>query len=318
MKALCLDGGGLSLRDVAPPVPGPGEALIRVAMAGICNTDLELARGYMGFTGVLGHELCGVVEACDDARFIGRRVAGEINIACRSCELCKQGLGRHCQARTVMGILGKDGCFAEYVTLPLCNLHSLPQQMPDELACFLEPTAAACEILEQITVLSRDRVAVLGDGKLGLLVAQVLAQTGCELTLIGKHARKLELAKTCGIATCSAADVARKSFDVVVEATGSNQGMAFAIELTRPRGTIVLKSTYHGGVKLDLAPLVIDEISVVGSRCGPFTPALVALDNGSVKPLAMIDAVLPLSQAVSAFEHAARPGSLKVLLDMRG
>jgi threonine dehydrogenase-like Zn-dependent dehydrogenase len=318
MKALCLDAGVLALRDRAPPVARSGEALIRVAMAGICNTDLELARGYMGFSGVLGHELCGVVEACDDARFVGRRVAGEINIACRRCELCKQGLERHCQARTVMGILNKDGCFAEYVTLPVCNLHRLPDGMPDELACFLEPTAAACEVLEQITVLPRDRVAVLGDGKLGLLAAQVLAGTGCELTLIGKHEGKLERAAKCGIATCMLVDAARKAFDMVVEATGSREGMALAIELTRPRGTIVLKSTYHGAVALDLAPLVIDEITVVGSRCGPFAPALVALGTGAVNPIPMIDAVLPLSEAVSAFELAARPGSLKVLLDMRG
>jgi threonine dehydrogenase-like Zn-dependent dehydrogenase len=316
VKALVLDHGQLALRDVPPPDRQPGEALIRVSMAGICNTDLEIAKGYMGFSGVLGHELCGVIEAADDARYIGKRVAGEINLACRACELCKRGLPRHCERRTVMGIAGKDGCFAEYVTLPMRNLHLLPDAMPDRRACFVEPTAAAFEILEQVTVMSRDRVALLGDGKLGLLVAQVLEQTGCELTVVGKHPRKLELLASRGIRSAELGSLQRKSFDVVVEATGSRDGLRAAIELTRPRGTLVLKSTYHGTVELDAAPLVIDEMTVVGSRCGPFERAIAALGGAIIDPDAMVDAVVPLSQGVTAFERAAQPGVLKVLLDM--
>ena len=312
-----LDSGRLALRDRPTPVAGPGEALIRVAMAGVCNTDLEIARGYMGFSGVLGHELCGVIESCPDVRFIGRRVAGEINLSCGACELCARGLARHCPKRTVMGIAGKDGCFAEYVTLPMANLHLLPDELSDERACFVEPTAAAFEVLEQVMVLGRDRVAVLGDGKLGLLIAQVLESTGCALTLVGHHASKLELARNAGIETADIASLARKSFDVVVEATGSPSGLRAAVELVRPRGTVVLKSTYHGKVEFDAAPLVIDEITVVGSRCGPFERAIPALASGLVRPDALIEAVIPLANAASAFERAAQPGALKVLLDMR-
>jgi threonine dehydrogenase-like Zn-dependent dehydrogenase len=318
MQALVLENGRLAVQERPVPLPGPGEALVRVLMAGVCNTDLEIAKGYMGFSGVLGHELCGVVEACaEQPRLIGRRVAGEINLACRTCELCARGLTRHCPHRTVMGIAGKDGCFAEYVTLPVANLHVLPPAIDDVRACFVEPVAAACEVLEQITVMPRDRVAVLGDGKLGLLVAQALATTGCALTLAGKHDRKLRLARDRGIATAALADLPRKAFDVVIEATGSPAGMHAAIELVRPRGTIVLKSTYHGKLVLDAAPLVIDELHVVGSRCGPFEVAIPALASGAIRPEDMVDAVLPLSQAEAAFERAAEPSVLKVLLDMR-
>lgn len=318
MQALVLDGGRLAVRERPVPTPGPGEALIRVAMAGICNTDLELARGYMGFSGVLGHELCGVVEACEDQRLLGKRVAGEINLACRRCELCARSLHRHCPNRSVLGIAGKDGCFAEYVTLPVANLHLLPDAISDERACFVEPAAAAFEVLEQLTIVPRDRVVVLGDGKLGLLVAQVLAAAGCTPTVAGKHARKLALAQARGIATAALSDLPRKAFDVVIEATGSPAGMHAAIELARPRGTIVLKSTYHGKLELDAAPLVIDELTVVGSRCGPFEAAIPALASAAVDPDPLIDAVLPLAQAEAAFARAAEPGVLKVLLDMRG
>jgi threonine dehydrogenase-like Zn-dependent dehydrogenase len=318
VKALVLDGGRLALCDRPIPVAGPGEALIRVAMAGVCNTDLEIAAGYMGFSGVLGHELCGVIESCPDPRFVGRRVAGEINLSCGSCELCARGLARHCLQRTVMGIAGKDGCFAEYVTLPLANLHLLPDALSDERACFVEPAAAAFEVLEQVMVMSRDRVAVLGDGKLGLLIAQVLDTTGCALTLVGKHAHKLALARQAGIATAELGALGRKSFDVVVEATGSPAGLHAAIELARPRGTVVLKSTHHGKVELDTAPLVIDEITVVGSRCGPFERAIPALTSGLIRPDELIDVIVPFTDAESALARAAQPGALKVLLDMRG
>jgi threonine dehydrogenase-like Zn-dependent dehydrogenase len=317
MKALYLDAGQLSVRDVAPPAPAADEALIRVAMAGICNTDLELSKGYMGFSGVLGHELCGVVEAAPDARLIGKRVAGEINLACRRCATCLRGLYRHCPARSVLGIAGKDGCFAEYVTLPVANLHVLPDALPDELACFVEPAAAAFELLDQVTPMPRDRVAVLGDGKLGLLAAQVMATTGCEVVLAGKHERKLERARAFGITTCPAHELAPKSFDIVVEATGSPEGLAQAVALTRPRGTLMLKSTYHGKVAFDAAPVVIDEISIVGSRCGPFPVAIDGLVSRAIDVSGLVDAVLPLEQAVTALRRAAEPGVLKVLLDMR-
>ena len=317
MKALVLTGGRLSLRELPEPVPGPGEALIRVAMAGICNTDLEIAKGYMDFSGVLGHELLGVVEACEDPRWANRRVAGEINLACHHCELCARGLARHCMQRKVLGIVGKDGCFAEYVTLPVSNLHLLPDTLSDTRACFVEPVAAAFEILEQVTVMPRDRVAVLGDGKLGLLVAQVLETTGCALTLVGKHARKRALAERRGIATAELGSLPRKAFDIVVEATGSPSGMRAAIELTRPRGTVVLKSTYHGRLEVDAAPLVIDELTMIGSRCGPFERAIMALAGGTIDPDPMVDEIVPLALAQGAFERAAQPGTLKVLLDMR-
>jgi threonine dehydrogenase-like Zn-dependent dehydrogenase len=317
MQALCLSDGVLGVRELEPPQPGPGEALLRVRMAGGCTTDLEIAKGYMGFAGVLGHELLATVESAADPRLLGKRVAGEINLACGRCETCARGLGRHCPARSVLGILRKDGCFAEYVTLPLSNLHVLPDALSDELACFVEPTAAAFEILEQRPIAPEERVVVLGDGKLGLLIAQVLATTGCALTLVGKHEPKLALARARGIATAALDELKRKSFDVVVEATGVAQGLRAAIELTRPRGTLVLKSTYHGALELDAAPLVIDELCVMGSRRGPFAPAIEALMERRVDPGAMIAASLPLRRGVEAFALASQPQTLKVLLDMR-
>lgn len=318
MQALVLDSSGVAICDVDEPEPARGEALVRVRMAGVCNTDVEIAKGYMGFSGVLGHELYGIVVKCMDARWVGKRVAGEINQACGDCEMCRRELGRHCPGRSVMGILQKDGCFAEYVTIKTENLHALPRGLDDERACFVEPTAAAFEILEQVQVSPGDRVAVLGDGKLGLLIAQVLASTGATPTLVGKHERKLALAKKHGARTSDLASLQTKSFDVVVEATGSAAGMESAIQLTRPRGTLVLKSTYHGNLELDAAPVVIDELTIVGSRCGPFAPAVEALTSGRVDPSGMVDAVYPLRDAERALEHAQEPGVLKVLLDMRG
>jgi threonine dehydrogenase-like Zn-dependent dehydrogenase len=317
LKALQLERGSVALRDARVPEPGPDEALVRISLAGICSTDLEIAKGYMGFAGVLGHELCGVVEACADRAWVGRRVAGEINLACGRCPTCARGLARHCPTRTVLGILGKDGCFAEHVTLPIANLHALPDALDDVRACFVEPTAAAFEVLEQVPIRADDRVAVLGDGKLGLLTAQVLQTTGCALTLVGRHARKLELAAARGITTSAAADLPARSFDVVVEATGSADGMKLAVGLLRPRGTLVLKSTYHGMLTLDAAPIVIDELTLVGSRCGPFERAIPALASGAIDPSPLVDAIMPLADGVAALERAAQPGVLKVLLDMR-
>lgn len=317
MLALAVTEGGVAWVERPLPVPEPGEALVRVAMAGICNTDLELARGYMGFSGVLGHELCGVVEACGDARWIGRRVAGEINLGCGGCELCGRGLARHCPKRAVLGILGKDGCFASHVTLPLANLHALPDALPDERACFVEPTAAAFEIIEQVPLGPRDRVLVVGDGKLALLIAQVIATTGAALTLIGKHDGKLAVARALGVAVAERSELDRKSFDVVVEATGSPLGMQDAIGFARPRGKIVLKSTYHGPLTLDAAPLVIDELTVVGSRCGPFAPAIAALATGAVRTDPLVSSIVSFNDALTGFTRAGAAGTLKVLLDMR-
>lgn len=301
---------------MAAPRPGPDEALVRVKVAGICNTDLEIVRGYMSFEGVLGHEFVGVVQECSDPSWLGVRVAGEINLACQRCALCQRGLARHCPERTVLGILGKDGAFAEYVTLPIVNLHRVPEALSDRAACFVEPIAACFEILEQVRVQPEERLAVLGDGKLGILAALVLQSQGLSPVLVGKHADKLARARQLGVQTAIAADLPRKAYDVVVEATGSPSGMQLAIDLVRPRGTLVLKSTYHGPLSLNAAPLVIDEISLVGSRCGPFSPALAQLAGGKLKPEALIDEVFPLHAAEQALERAAQPGVLKVLLSM--
>ena len=317
MKALVLDSSGVTIAERPIPTPKADEALVRVQMAGVCNTDVEIAKGYMGFSGVLGHELYGVVVDCDDASWMGKRVAGEINQACGHCEMCARGLGRHCPTRTVMGILGADGCFAEYVALKKENLHLLPDELDDERACFVEPTAAAFEILQQVPLTSDHSVVVLGDGKLGLLIAQVLAATGCNPTLVGRHERKLALARAKGVRVSELSALAPKSADVVIEATGSAKGMEAALHLTRPRGTLVLKSTYHGSVELDAAPIVIDELTLVGSRCGPFEPAIDALRRKAVDPRSMIDAIYPLARATEALQYATEPGVLKVLLDMR-
>jgi threonine dehydrogenase-like Zn-dependent dehydrogenase len=317
MKALCFDGM-LAVRDVPAPEPGPGEALVRVRMAGICNTDVEIARGYMGFTGILGHELVGEVVSAPDASLVGRRVCAEINLACGRCDRCAQGLGRHCPTRRVLGILGKDGCFAEHVTLPVANLQEVPEGLSDEQAVFAEPLAAAFEVLQQVAVDPDARVLVLGDGKLGLLVAMVLAQTGADVVQVGKHEPKLAIARKVGVRTSLPADLTDTAFDIVVEATGSPAGLAMALDRIRPRGALVLKSTFHGKPEVDTARIVIDEIHVVGSRCGPFPPALRALAQARIDPTPLIHATRPLADAVDAFERAQAPGVLKVLLDMRG
>lgn len=316
MLGLLRQGGSVALRNVHIPQRQPGEALVRVRMAGICNTDLELARGYMGFDGVLGHEFVGVVEACDDPSWLGARVSGEINLACHACELCLRGLTRHCPLRRVLGILNKDGAFAEFLTLPLVNLHRVPDTLSDRSACFIEPVAACLQILEQVAVQPHDRIAVLGDGKLGQLAALVLTRRGASPLLVGKHDAKLARARHMGLRTAKASELAHKSYDVVIEATGSPSGMQLAVELTRPCGTLVLKSTYHGPLTFDAAPLVIDEIRVVGSRCGPFTPSLALLGSADLVPDALIDAVFPLSEAERAFARASEHGVLKVLLQM--
>lgn len=315
MQALSL-APDLALREHPEPEPGPGEALIRVSLAGICNTDLELVRGYMGFSGVLGHEFVGEVLAAPGAPdWVGKRVCGEINLGCGDCPQCARAMARHCPHRRVLGILGKDGCLAERVTLPLRNLYEVPAAVPDELAVFSEPLAAAYEILEQVHIPPEERVLVLGDGKLGLLIAMALQQTGADVHVLGRHADKLTVAQGTGARTYLAPDRPEPGFDVVVEATGSPAGLEAAIELLRPRGTLVLKSTHQGKTELSLAPLVIHELTVVGSRCGVLPPALTALATRLVDPKPLLHDRFPLARGMQAMERAAAPGVLKVLIE---
>ncbi|MCX7681249.1 MAG: alcohol dehydrogenase catalytic domain-containing protein [Anaerolineae bacterium] len=317
MRALLLDTK-LYLSDSYPtPVPPPGEALVRVRVAGVCNTDLELMRGYMGFRGIPGHEFVGVVERAPGAEeWEGRRVVGEINAACGLCATCLAGRPTHCPNRTTLGISGRDGALAEYLVLPVRNLHPVPEGMPDEVAVFTEPLAAACEVFQQVHVHPTDRVIVLGDGKLGLLCAQVLALTGCDLTVVGHHQKKLEILSRLGIRVALEGEEVAGEADLVVEATGHAGGYAAARRLVRPRGTIVLKSTYHGSFDADLTMAVVNEVTLVGSRCGPFAPALRLLARGLVQVRPLIEARYPLAEALTAFEHAARPGALKVLVEI--
>jgi threonine dehydrogenase-like Zn-dependent dehydrogenase len=317
MRGLTFDGTLRYSDDLPRPVPAPGEALVRVLMAGICNTDLEIVRGYMGFRGTPGHEFVGRVEKAPDPAWIGRRVAGEINAACGTCATCRAGRPRHCPHRTVLGILNRSGAFADYLTLPVENLHALPDSVPDERAIFVEPLAAAFEIPEQDLLRPEDRVLVLGDGKLGLLVAQVLDQAldpGGSLTLLGRHPERADLARHLGFDFALAEGYGGPPADLVVDCTGSAAGFRDAVRLTRPRGTLVLKSTVADAVPLNLAPLVIDEITVAGSRCGPFPPAIQALAEGRIQVDPLLVETFPLEEGLHAFDRAAAPGALKIAL----
>jgi threonine dehydrogenase-like Zn-dependent dehydrogenase len=333
MKALRVENGNLSVSDVAKPV-ADGEALVRVILSGICNTDLEIARGYAGFEGTIGHEFVGMVEAVSEARASaraspdnvpsltvglltrGQRVVGEINAGCGACALCRAGDPRHCSQRTVLGIVGRDGAHAEFLKLPVANLLPVPDEISDERAVFTEPLAAACGILERAAITEDTRVAVIGDGKLGLLCAQVLATTGAPVTLFGKHESKLEIAERRGMQTMALdkAGTAKGKFDVTVEASGSPSGFALALDLLHPRGVLVLKSTFHGATDIDAARLVVDEITVVGSRCGRFAPALELLKTGAIDVESLISEEFALSDGVHAMGRAAEPGVMKVLL----
>jgi len=317
VRALWLAGRALRLRDDLPlPDPPPGEALVRVRLAGVCNTDLELVRGYTPYTGVPGHEFVGVVEASPGAPdWVGRRVVGEINAACGRCPTCLAGRRTHCERRSVLGILARDGAFATHLCLPAENLHAVPADLPDDVAVFAEPTAAAFEIQEQVRVSPGDRVVVIGAGKLGNLVAQTLAARGCRLLAVGRSPRSLGILSGRGVETATADGIRGREADLVVECTGNPEGLDLARRAVRPRGTIVLKSTYHGRAAIDMAPFVVDEITLVGSRCGPFRPALSALARGDVDPRPLVEARYPLAEAVAAFDHAGRPGALKVLVD---
>lgn len=306
----------MTLAEVATPHRG-GEALVRVQLAGICNTDLEIVRGYAGFQGTLGHEFVGVVEDSPDRAQIGQRVVGEINVGCGACGWCWAGDARHCLQRTALGIHGRDGAFAEYLNLPPENLLRVPDEISNRQAVFTEPLAAACEILTQVKLTPEMRVAVIGDGKLGQLIARALATTGCNLLLIGKHSDKLELAAASGIKTKVLSelelDPARR-FEVVVEASGSASGLNLALELVRARGTIVLKSTFHGAVELNSTRIVVDEITLLGSRCGRFATALALLASGKIDLEPLIAAEYKLTDGVAAMTAARQPGTLKILL----
>jgi len=298
------------------PVIGEGQALIRVTMAGICSTDLEIAKGYMGFDGVLGHEFVGVVEdAPGKPAMVGERVVGEINIPCRSCPMCKAGRGNHCPARSVLGIVGKDGAFADHLTLPVENLHQVPDNVSDQAAVFTEPLAAAFRILEQVDIQPGMRVAVLGVGRLGQLVVRVLVAAGVDVTSIGRSREKLGLLEGVSTTTALESEIAGKAlYDVVVDSTGAPEGLARAMELVHPCGTIILKTTVASPAILDTNRLVIDEITLIGSRCGPFAKALRALAEGAVDPAPLVSAVMSLDQAEEAMRIAAMPGAIKVLL----
>jgi threonine dehydrogenase-like Zn-dependent dehydrogenase len=325
MRALVLTGAGLEYQADRPvPTPGAHEALIAVQLAGICATDIELTRGYKGgFRGILGHEFVGTVSAAPEAEeWVGRRVVGEINVGCGNCDLCRHGMGKHCRSRTSAGIIGRDGVFAEYVTLPVANLHVVPDSITDEEAVFCEPLAAAFEILEQVPIGAGTRVFVQGDGRLGLLCASVLATTGCDLIVIGRHADKLALLpqnKRCQSvisAPETLAPLQQQPADVVVEVTGSPHGFAATLQLVRPLGTVVLKSTFAERLRdFDVSSLVVDEITIVGSRCGPFDKALAALETDAVDVRRLINACYPLGDGLKAFAHAGRKGVLKVLID---
>jgi alcohol dehydrogenase len=315
MLAVHLENGRVEVRDQPRPHRPEGFALIRLLCGGICNTDLELQRGYYGFAGTPGHEFVGEVIEADSPAWVGRRVVGEINLACGACEWCRRGLGRHCPRRTVLGIVNHPGAFREFLTLPERNLHALPNALPTERAVFVEPLAAACEILDQVALPCGAEIAVLGDGKLGLLIALVLNAYGHHVHQFGRHAAKLEIASRAGVATEAASGtLPDMAYDWVVDATGSPEGLRQAVRMTRPRGTVILKSTVHGLVGVDTAPVIVNEITLVGSRCGRFEPALDLLSRNLIPVEEMISERLPLADAPRAFERAVQKGALKVLL----
>ncbi len=313
MLAVHLEKARVSVRRVPKPRRPRGFALIRLLAGGICNTDLELQRGYYGFSGTPGHEFVGLVEQSDDSEWIGKRVVGEINLNCGACGWCDRGLGRHCPKRTVLGIVRHPGAFREWLTLPERNLHVVPDSISTEAAVFTEPLAAACEILDQAAIPAGEQVAVLGDGKLGLLIAQALQARGLHVIQFGRHREKLAISAAAGVETGRAGGKL-PAFDWVVDATGSPQGLAQAVRMTRPRGTVILKSTLHGLVGIDTAGIIVNEITLIGSRCGRFEPALELLSSGEVRVDRMISDRFPLAEARRAFSRASEPGVLKVLL----
>ena len=321
MKAVVFnDKEGLVLKtDYTKPVPQKGEALIKISMAGICNTDAEIIKGYMGYSGVLGHEVVGVVEEVNDAEksLIGKRVVAEISYGCEKpdCPWCAVKNYRHCPDRHTIGIWRKDGCFAEYITLPTNILFEVPENVPDEQAVFVEPLAAACEITEQLHIEPTHKVVVLGDGKLGLTTALTLNAQNLDVTLVGKHQNKLDIAKAQGVKTMLLDELkVSNNFDVVVEATGSVSGFETSLNLVKPRGVLVLKSTIATGKELNLAPIVINEITVLGSRCGQFGPALRLLKNNRIDFKPFISKIYSIDEAIKGFEANREKDSIKIIL----
>ncbi len=316
MQALWLENNQISLRDVPQPKK-PSEALIKIRKAGICSTDLELVKGYYPYAGILGHEFVGEVIDAPDKKWIGARVVGDINAVCGKCEACLNGRPTHCESRTVLGIVNRDGIFAEYATLPIENLHRVPDSVPDEMAVFTEPLAAALEIQQQIQIKPTDRVLVIGAGRLGQLIAQTLALTGCDLHVVARHSLQQNLLTARGIRITSEAEIQPRKWDIVVEVTGSSDGFNLARRAIRPRGTLVMKSTYKGDMNVNFSSIVVDEITVIGSRCGPFEPALRLMEKREVDPTVLIAEEYNLKDALKAFEKAAQPGVLKVLVNSR-
>ena len=319
MKAVVFDEGLKLDKNYAKPVPQKGEALVRVTLAGICNTDYEITKGYMGYKGILGHEAVGIVEEVnsDDQSLVGKRVVAEISYGCDdpNCPWCAVKNYRHCPNRHTLGIWRKDGCFAEYFTMPVNVLFEVPVCVSDEQAVFVEPLAAALEINEQLHIKPMDRIIVLGDGKLGLTTALALNAQNLNVLLVGKHQNKLDIAKAQGVKTCLLADLKQeKMYDIVVEATGSLSGFETAMALVRPRGVLVLKSTIAASKEFNLAPIVIDEITVLGSRCGQFPPALRMLASGKIDFKPLISATYSVDNAIEAFEKNKEKDTLKVLI----
>ncbi len=319
MLALRYENGRVAVARIPKPI-NKAEAVVRVALSGICNTDVEIMRGYAGFQGTLGHEFVGVVESAppEAANIIGKRVVGEINAGCGRCELCAGGDARHCAQRTVLGIVGRDGAHAEFLQLPVGNLLVVPDSIPDERAVFAEPLAAACGIAERAAISKDTLVVVIGDGKLGLLCAQALvALTGAKVVLVGKHREKLRIAERRGIETATVEEInarGARGFDVAVEASGAPSGFALALEHLRPRGVLVLKSTFHGRTEINAARIVVDEISVIGSRCGRFAPALSLLERNAIDVESLISEEFALKDGARAIQRATERGVLKVLL----
>ena len=314
MKSLWLENNKIDFRDVPQPRK-PNEALIKIRKAGICSTDLELVKGYYPYSGILGHEFVGEVVEADDVSWIGQRVVGEINVVCNQCEQCLNGRSTHCEHRTVLGIVNRDGTFAEFTQLPITNLHRVPDSVPDEMAVFTEPLAAALEIRQQIQIKPADRVLLVGAGRLGQLIAQTLALTGCDLRVVARHEHQQSLLKARGIKIISEEEIQPWRWDIVVEATGSPGGFALARKAIRPRGTLVMKSTYKGEMNVNFSSIVVDEINILGSRCGPFEPALRLMESRQVDPTVLIAEEFKLSDALKAFERAAETGVLKVLVE---
>jgi threonine dehydrogenase-like Zn-dependent dehydrogenase len=314
MKALVLDNGEICLMQVPDPAPSSGEALIKILKAGICNTDLEMVNGYVPFSGILGHEFVGHVEEASEKTWIGQRVVGEINIFCGICDSCRGGVTKHCSSRQVLGIAGKNGVFAEYLTLPTRNLHILPENVSTNEGAFAEPLAAALQILEQVKITKEKRVLVLGDGKLGLLVAQVLALESDAIFCVGKHERNLAILAKRGIQTFMKGEVLEPGFPLVVDATGNERGLETALQMVSPGGKVVLKSTFQGTPCFNISKVVVDEIHLIGSRCGPFPKAIDLLQNKRINVVDMIDGDYPLEHGLEAFKLAGKPGTLKILL----